>query len=102
MRVSSVLSLSCLAVTAQAYWKGFNLPAQLPNGACKQPKDWQKDFDVLKALPGHFTSVRLYASSDCGTLANVVPLAIKNGIKVLVGVWTQVDYPFYVQSQMTY
>lgn len=90
MRLSTVLSVSCLAVTAQAYWKGFNLAANLPNGACKGPADWKKDFAVLKGLPGKFTSVRLYASSDCNTLANAVPAAISSGVKILVGVWTEV------------
>lgn len=91
MRLSSVISLSCLAASAQAYWKGFNLPANLPNGACKGPADWKKDFAILKGLPGQFTSVRLYATSDCNTLANAVPAAISSGVKILVGVWTEVS-----------
>ena len=92
MRLSSVFSLSCLAASAQAYWKGFNLAANLPSGACKGVNDWKKDFAVLKGLPGHFTSVRLYASSDCNTLANAVPAALASGVKILVGVWTQVRF----------
>ena len=90
MRLSSILSMSCLAASAQAYWKGFNLPATLPSGACKSVNDWKKDFAVVKGLPGKFNAVRLYAASDCNTLANAVPAAKASGVKVLVGVWTEV------------
>ena len=90
MRFSNILSMSCLAASAQAYWKGFNLPATLPSGACKSVNDWKKDFAVVKGLPGKFNAVRLYASSDCNTLANAAPAAKASGVKVLVGVWTEV------------
>ena len=90
MRFSSILSVSCLTASAQAYWKGFNLPATLPSGACKSVNDWKKDFAVVKGLPGKFNAVRLYASSDCNTLANAVPAAKSSGMKVLVGVWSEV------------
>ena len=42
----------------------------------------------MKRLTG-FTSLRLYASSDCDTLARAVPAAIKTGGTILVGVWTE-------------
>ena len=90
MHFATILSLSCLAASAQAYWKGFNLPANLPSGPCKGPNDWKKDFAVLKSLPGKFNAARLYAASDCNTLANAVPAAKASGIKILVGVWTEV------------
>lgn len=80
------LILSISAPSA-AYWKGFNLPANLPSGACKTPQDWARDFSVLHSLPGDFASARLFASSDCGTLANAVPAAIAANTKLLVGVW---------------
>ena len=67
----------------------IQLGANLPNGACKSQADWQKDFETLAALPGHFTSARLYASSDCNTLANAVPAAIATGTTLLVGVWAE-------------
>ena len=67
--------LSLLAVITpftSAYWKGFNLGANLAStGACKSQADWQKDFTTMQSLPGYFSSARLYASSDCNTLANV-------------------------------
>lgn len=80
------LLLSIFTTTA-AYWKGFNLPANLPSGACKTRQDWARDFSVLHSLPGDFASARLFASSDCGTLANAVPAAIAANTKLLVGVW---------------
>lgn len=47
------------------------------------------DFQVLAGLPGHFTSARVYAASDCNTLAAAVPAAIAAGTSLLVGVWTE-------------
>ncbi|CAF9933959.1 MAG: hypothetical protein HETSPECPRED_009065 [Heterodermia speciosa] len=91
--------MSCLAASAQAYWKGFNLPATLPSGACKSVNDWKKDFAVVKGLPGKFNAVRLYAASDCNTLANAVPAAKASGVKVLVGVWTEDDGHFNAEKQ---
>jgi glucan endo-1,3-beta-D-glucosidase len=43
----------------------------------------------MKTLPGGFSSMRVYASSDCNTLANAVPAAIKTGGQILASVWTQ-------------
>ncbi|KAL8997693.1 MAG: hypothetical protein Q9169_003100 [Polycauliona sp. 2 TL-2023] len=79
--------LLSIPTPSAAYWKGFNLPANLPSGACKTTQDWAYDFSVLHALPGNITSARLFASSDCGTLANAVPAAIAANTKLLVGVW---------------
>ena len=79
--------LSSLTTTS-AYWSGFNSQAQLANGACKSQQDWENDFNLMKRLTG-FTSLRVYASSDCDTLARAVPAAIKTGGQLLVGVWTE-------------
>lgn len=81
-----VLLLSFFQST-QALWKGFNVGANLPSGACKTRGDWEKDFRTLQSLPGYFSSVRLFASSDCNTLANAVPAALATGTTILVGVW---------------
>jgi len=92
MRSSAVFFAALAAVTpaVSAYWKGFNLGANLPgNGACKQQGDWERDFATMANLPGGFTSARLYASSDCNTLANAVPAALAHGVKLLVGVWAE-------------
>ncbi|KAL9041206.1 MAG: hypothetical protein Q9214_004188, partial [Letrouitia sp. 1 TL-2023] len=92
------LSQICLFLSAvqfiRAYWKGFNLPANLPDGSCKAQADWIQDFNTLQVLPGFFCSARLYAASDCNTLANAVPVAIATGITLLVGVWTEDDAHF--------
>ncbi len=63
--------------------------ANNPDGSCKTRADWELAFNTLKSLPGSFIDVRLFASSDCGTLANAVPAALTTGTKILVGIWTQ-------------
>ena len=90
--------LLSIARMATAYWKGFNLPANLPNGACKSQPDWTQDFTTLQALPGFFSSARLYASSDCNTLASAVPAAIATGTTLLIGVWTENDAHFEAEK----
>ena len=90
MKFSSVfLALAASMSSANAYWKGFNMGAANADGSCKSTQDWTTAFNAMKALPGGFTSVRLYASSDCGTLANAVPAALATGVQILVGVWTE-------------
>lgn len=79
--------LLSISSPSAAYWKGFNIPANLPSGACKTREDWARDFSTLHSLPGDFASARLFASSDCGTLANAVPAAVAANTKLLVGVW---------------
>ena len=65
------------------------MAANNPDGSCKTTAQWNAAFKKLQGLPGHFTSVRLYASSDCNTLAQAVPAAIATGTQLLVGVWTE-------------
>ncbi|OCK85252.1 glycoside hydrolase family 17 protein [Lepidopterella palustris CBS 459.81] len=84
---------------AEAYWKGFNVGATNPDGSCKSQADWETAFNTLKGLPGYFTSVRLYAASDCNTLANAVPAALATGMQILVGVWTEDDTHFNDEKQ---
>lgn len=72
-----------------AYYKGFNMAAQNTDGSCKTTAQWQTAFKRLSAAPGHFTSVRVYAASDCNTLANAVPAALATGTQLLVGIWTE-------------
>lgn len=84
---------------AEAYWKGFNVGANNPDGSCKSQADWTTTFNTLKGLPGYFTSVRLYASSDCNTLENAVPAALATGMQILVGVWTEDDTHFNNEKQ---
>lgn len=42
MFFQTIIRLLLLASTAHAYWKGFNLGATLPSGACKTQADWAK------------------------------------------------------------
>jgi len=84
---------------AEAYWKGFNVAANNPDGSCKSQADWETAFNTLKGLPGYFTSVRLYASSDCDTLENAVPAALATGSQILVGVWTEDDTHYNNEKQ---
>jgi exo-beta-1,3-glucanase (GH17 family) len=72
-----------------AYWKGFNMGANNPDGSCKTQAQWESDFRRLQQLPGNFTSVRLYTTTDCDTLTFAVPAAISTGTHLLVGVWTE-------------
>jgi len=89
MKVASyALALAATLSGASAYWTGFNSQATLPNGQCKSQADWENDFKLMKKLTG-FTSMRVYASSDCNTLANAVPAALTQGGQLLVGVWTE-------------
>ncbi|KAK4561441.1 hypothetical protein LTR86_004759 [Recurvomyces mirabilis] len=90
MRFSTIATLAAAALPyASAYWKGFNVGANNEDGSCKSQQDWENAFNKLKSLPQYITSVRVYASSDCGTLANAVPAALNTGTQLLVGVWTE-------------
>ncbi|KAJ9645848.1 hypothetical protein H2201_008205 [Coniosporium apollinis] len=82
-------AFAAILTTTEAYWKGFNIGANNPDGSCKTRADWELAFNTLKSLPGSFIDVRLFASSDCGTLANAVPAALATGTNLLVGIWTQ-------------
>lgn len=90
MRFSATLAAIAAAIPfTTAYWKGFNVGATNADGSCKSQQDWENAFNQLKGLPGYFTSVRVYAASDCNTLANAVPAALTTGTQILVGIWTE-------------
>lgn len=86
---SAAAALLAAVPFTNAYWKGFNIAANNPDGSCKTQAQWASAFQNLSSLPGHFTSVRLYASSDCNTLALAVPAALSTGTQLLVGVWAE-------------
>ncbi|KAM3066918.1 hypothetical protein ACMFMG_007064 [Clarireedia jacksonii] len=96
---SLALALAATVTGANANWKGFNVQATLANGQCKTQADWENDFRLIKSFPGNFNTIRVYASSDCNTLVNVVPAAIDSGMKVLAGVWTEDDAHFNAEKQ---
>jgi len=92
MRISTTLTaFAALLAGVEAAIKGFNIGANNEDGSCKTVAQWENAFRKLKNLPHHYRQVRLYASSDCNTLANAVPAAQKTGTKLLVGVWAQDD-----------
>lgn len=100
MKSSLVLALAASALSgADAYYKGFNIGANLASGACRSEADWEFAFNKIAGFPGNFRNVRLYASSDCNTLVNAVPAAIRTGTTLLVGVWTQNDAHFEAEKQ---
>ncbi|EPS40497.1 hypothetical protein H072_5639 [Dactylellina haptotyla CBS 200.50] len=91
LTVAAVLLLLPMQIQAGAY-KGFSMGANNAVGDCKSQGDWEADFRAMKSWGKGFNAVRLYASSDCGTLTNAVPAAQRvGGIKILVGVWAT-DY----------
>jgi exo-beta-1,3-glucanase (GH17 family) len=84
-----------LTPLASAWHSGFNIGAQNPDGSCKTTSDWATAFTRLSALPnGGYRSARLFASSDCGTLAAAVPAALRTKTKLLAGVWAEDDAHF--------
>ncbi|KAF7188831.1 putative glucan endo-1,3-beta-glucosidase eglC [Pseudocercospora fuligena] len=89
MLFTSAIAALAAVPFASAYYKGFNVGANNPDGSCKTTAQWEAAFNKLKGLPQDITSVRLYASSDCNTLANAVPAALNTGTQILVGVWTE-------------
>ncbi|KAE9377383.1 glycoside hydrolase family 17 protein [Stipitochalara longipes BDJ] len=93
------LTFAALLSRANAYWKGFNVQATLADGTCKSQSDWEADFTTMKALPGAFTNMLVYASSDCDTLVHAVPAAIATGGQILVGVWTEDDTHYEAEKQ---
>ncbi|EXJ94168.1 glycosyl hydrolase family 17 [Capronia coronata CBS 617.96] len=100
MKTIQLLSLAAAAVSsADAFFKGFNIGANIASGACRSESDWEFAFNKIAGFPGSFKNVRLYASSDCNTLANAVPAALRTGTTLLVGVWTEDDAHFAAEKQ---
>ena len=80
-----------LTAPTVAFYKGLNFGATLPNGACRSQEDWTRGFKTMLNSKANFDIARVFASSDCNTLANAVPAALSTGVKILAGVWTQDD-----------
>lgn len=97
--ISKLPSLVLFAALTSAFNKGLNFGATLSNGACRSTEDWERAFNTARKLPPQFSSARLYASSDCNTLANAVPAALNTGMKLLIGVWTQDEAHFSAEKQ---
>ena len=97
--LNTLTALATLLPFTTAFYKGFNMAAQNPDGSCRTQAQWQTAFQNLQKLPGKFTSVRLYASSDCNTLVNAVPAALATGTQILVGIWTEDSNHYNTEKQ---
>lgn len=95
----SLITLAAAISSTHAFYQGFNIGAELASGACRTESDWEFAFNKIASFPGEFRNVRLYASSDCNSLANAVPAAVRTGTKLLVGVWTQDEAHFDAEKQ---
>lgn len=64
---------------------GFDLGVQRnSDAACKETADYLENFKNMAFLTN---TVRTYAVSDCGTLANMGPALVQSGFKAFLGVW---------------
>ncbi|KAI9712899.1 MAG: hypothetical protein M1812_006768 [Candelaria pacifica] len=97
--LTTLLALSTSLTLTSAYWKGFNIGANNPDGSCKSYNDWVLDFQKMQSLDGYFSSARLYASGDCSTLANAVPAALNTNTKLLAGVWAEDNNHYNSEKQ---
>ncbi|EOD49442.1 putative glycoside hydrolase family 17 protein [Neofusicoccum parvum UCRNP2] len=87
--------MATMAAVTNAYLKGFNIAAEKPDGSCRTQADWELAFRNIQKLPGGpFDQARLFATSDCNTLARAVPAALAANTRILVGVWTEDEAHF--------
>lgn len=87
MRLSNLLPLALAvspAVVSAAGTFGFAMGVKNADGSCKTQKDFEDDFDVLKA---HTRLVRTYSASDCDNALTIIPAAKAKGFKVVLGIW---------------
>jgi exo-beta-1,3-glucanase (GH17 family) len=86
-----LVTVAALTTPTAAFYKGLNFGANLPSGACRSQDDWTRAFRVMLNSKAQFNVARVFASSDCNTLANAVPAALATGVKILAGIWTEND-----------
>ncbi|CBX92768.1 similar to glucan 1,3-beta-glucosidase [Plenodomus lingam JN3] len=91
--VAAALAVSPALVAAAKGTMGFALGTKLPSGECKSQQDYADDFDAIKSESGA-TIVRSYAASDCNMAKNCLPAAKAKGIKVVLGIWPDVEESF--------
>ncbi|KAF8534089.1 glycoside hydrolase superfamily [Trichophaea hybrida] len=86
------------AAPTTSYTAGFNLGATTETGQCKSQDQFAADFKQIKwwSKGGklNFNAVKLFSTSDCNTLAQAVPAALQEGVKLWVGVWNVDDAKF--------
>lgn len=90
MKFSAVAALSLLAISANAMGNlGFNLGVKRnSDGLCKETSDFEKDFEEMS---GYSNTIRVYAASDCNTLANLAPALAAKNFKAFLGIWPNDD-----------
>ncbi|KAK6511790.1 hypothetical protein TWF481_000696 [Arthrobotrys musiformis] len=76
---------------AVSYFAGFNVGAYTNTGACKSLQDWKNELKKVKGYKSShfsFTVVKIFTTSQCSALKNVLQAAKEvGGIKVWAGLW---------------
>ncbi|KZZ97787.1 glycosyl hydrolase family 17 [Ascosphaera apis ARSEF 7405] len=93
MRFPTLSTLALAGVASAATGRlGFSLGVKNADGTCKGVNEFEADFDALKAAGAGV--VRTYAASDCNSAALIIPAAKNKGMKVVLGVWPDVETSF--------
>ncbi|KAI5280228.1 glycoside hydrolase 3 protein [Ascosphaera acerosa] len=93
MRLPTLSTLALAGVASAATGRlGFSLGVKNADGSCKGVSDFEADFDALKGAGAGV--VRTYAASDCDSAANIIPAAKSKGMKLVLGVWPDVESSF--------
>lgn len=75
---------------------GFDLGVKRnKDGNCKETADYLVDFKDMSFLTN---TVRVYAASDCNTLANIAPALVESGFQAFIGVWPNDDAHFSAEK----
>ncbi|KAK7536033.1 beta-glucosidase [Phyllosticta citribraziliensis] len=103
MRISSLLTLTSALLMAPtavsaAGRLGFTLGPQRPDGSCKEQRDFEEDFDAIKAQSGS-TLVRSFSSSDCNIAQTILPAAKAKDFQVMLAVWPDTEESFQKDKQ---
>lgn len=92
----SVLLLSLFSLVFAGKGKlGFSLGVKRADGSCKTTPDYTADFAAIKQ---YASIVRIYSTSDCNAMQNIMPAAVASGTKVILGVWPNDDNHFALET----
>lgn len=99
MKFSTSVALAALAGASSvaAFGElGFDLGVKRnSDGNCKETSDYVTDFKDMAALTN---TIRVYAVSDCNTLANIAPALTQTGFQAFLGVWPNDDAHFAAEK----
>jgi len=100
------LSLSLLALSLAPYISpvaagkrgelGFALGNQRPDGKCKQTADYKKELEIIGTRSKH---IRVYTSTECGDINQLLPALKGTDFKVLLGVWPSGEIQYTKESK---